>query len=110
MDSPHLNEREKAAVLWAEHVTKNTAKERDDVFDHLKQHYNEAEIVELTLMSGMFNMFNRFMDSLHIDLEVQGEVDKIKRSLDLDPNKVKTYMETVIRDWPSEFPKVEDKR
>lgn len=110
MTSPHLSERERAAVLWAEHVTKNTAKERDDVFEHLKQHFNEAEIVELTLMSGLFNMFNRFMDSLQIDLEVQGEVDKIKRSLDLDPNKLKTYLETVLESWPTDFPKVEDRR
>ena len=104
MESEHLSDREKAAVLWAEHVTKNTAKERDDVFDHLKQHFDEAEIVELTLMSGMFNMFNRFMDSLQIDLEVQGEVDKIKRSLNLDPEKVRTYLGTVLKEWPAEFP------
>jgi hypothetical protein len=104
MTSPHLSPRERAAVLWAEHVTKNTAKERDDVFEQLQQHFTEAEIVELTLMSGLFNMFNRFMDSLQIDLEVQGEVDKIKRSLNLDPEKVRAYLATVLKDWPAEFP------
>ena len=28
MDSPHLSEREQAAVLWADHVTRNTARVR----------------------------------------------------------------------------------
>jgi hypothetical protein len=110
MTSPHLSPRERAAVLWAEHVTRNTAKSRDDVYEQVRAHFDEAEIVELTLMSGFFNMFNRFMDSLRIDLEVQGEVDKIKRSLDLDPDKLKAYLETVIRDWPGSFPNPVDDR
>ncbi len=104
MSSPHLSPREKAAVLWAEHVTRNTARSRDDVFDQLRKHFTEPEIVELTLICGMFNMFNRFMDSLRIPVEVQGEVDKIKRSLMLDPAKVKTYFETVVATWPARFP------
>ncbi|MFP6736041.1 MAG: hypothetical protein VB959_19655 [Rhodospirillales bacterium] len=32
-DSEHLTPREKAAILWAEHVSLNTAKHRDDVFE-----------------------------------------------------------------------------
>jgi len=104
MTSPHLSARERAAVLWAEHVTKNTARDRDDVFEEVKKHFNDAEIVELTLMSGLFNMFNRFMDSLKIPLEIQGEVDKIQRSLHLDPERVRTYLQTVLDTWPKEFP------
>ncbi len=93
MDSPHLSEREKAAVLWAEHVTRNTARARDDVFEEVRRCFSEAEIVELTLMSGFFNLFNRFMDSLRLPIEEQGEVDKIKRSVRLDPEKVRVYLE-----------------
>ena len=55
-------------------------------------------------MSAFFNMFNRFMDSLRIPVEAQGEVDKIKRSLMLDPGKVKTYLNTVLENWPRTFP------
>jgi len=104
MDSPLLSPREKAAVLWAEHVTRNTASERDDVFAELRAHFSDAEIVELTLISGMFNMFNRFMDSLQIPLEPQDEIDKIKRSLDLDTENVRAYFQTVLDNWPDEFP------
>jgi hypothetical protein len=104
MASDLLSPREKAAVLWAEHVTRNTARDRDDVYELVAEQFTEPEIVELTLMSGLFNMFNRFMDSLKIPVEVQHEVDKIQRSLHLDPDKVRTYYETVVETWPSEFP------
>ena len=44
------------------------------------------------------------MDSLKIPLEIQDEVDLIKNSLHLDPAKVKTYLDTVTREWPAEIP------
>lgn len=91
-------------MCWAEHVTRNTARARDDVYAELCKHYSQAEIVELTLMSAFFNMFNRFMDALRIPVEAQGEVDKIKRSLMLDPEKVRTYLQTVLENWPGSFP------
>ncbi|MGI9605310.1 MAG: carboxymuconolactone decarboxylase family protein [Acidimicrobiales bacterium] len=104
MESDVLSDREKAAILWAEHVTLNTARSRDDVFEEVSKHFDDAEIVELTLMSGLFAMFNRLMDSLRIPVEVPREVDKIKRSLHLDPDKVLGYYETVAATWPDDFP------
>ena len=104
MDSPHLNAREKAAVLWAEHVTKNTARSRDDVFEIVRKQFNEAEIIDLTLVCCYFNMFNRITDSLKMPIEHQAEVDKIKASVHLDPAKVKTYLATVVEKWPASFP------
>jgi len=80
MLSDALTDREKAAVLWAEHVTKNTARSRDDIFDIVRQSFDESEIVELTLISAYFNMNNRFMDSLKIPLEHGDHVNKIKGS------------------------------
>ncbi len=104
MESGLFTPREKAAILWAEHVTLNTARSRDDVFEEVQKHFSEAEIVELTMVSGLFNLFNRYMDSLGIPLEEQSEVDKIKKSLRLDGNKVKTYYETMVTHWPSAYP------
>ncbi|MDA1001030.1 MAG: carboxymuconolactone decarboxylase family protein [bacterium] len=104
MESLHLSPRERAAVLWAEHVTKNTARDRDDVFEEVRKHFSEAELVDLTLMSGFFNMFNRFMDSIRIPVEAQGEVDKIKKSVQLDPGKVKNYLKEMVTSWPEAFP------
>ncbi len=105
MESPHLNAREKAAVLWAEHVTRNTARSRDDVFEIVRQQFNEAEIIDLTLICCFFNMFNRVTDSLKMPIEMRSEVDKIKASVNLDPAKVKSYLETVVAKWPQRFPK-----
>ena len=89
MESDLLSPREKAAILWAEHITLNTAKTRDDVYDAVRKEFSEEEIIELTLMSGFFNLFNRLTDSLQVPVEAQDEVDKIKKSVDLDPDKVK---------------------
>lgn len=104
MESPHLNPREKAAILWAEHVTRNTARHRDDVFEIVRQQFNETEIVDLTLICGFFNMFNRLTDSLRMPIEIPSEVNKIKASVNLDPAKVKAYLETVVAKWPLSFP------
>ena len=92
------------AILWAEHTTLNTAKEDNGVFEKVREEFSEEEIIELTLMSGFFNLFNRFMDSLQIPLESQGEVDKIKRSVQLDPIKVHNYLKSVVKEWPSDIP------
>lgn len=104
MGSHELTDREKAAVLWAEHVTKNTARDNDDIYLKCREQFSEKEIVELTLVSGMFNMFNRFMESLNVPLEKLAEVDRIKKSVNLDPEKVKGYLGSVVAKWPSEFP------
>ena len=105
MLSDALTNREKAAVLWAEHVTKNTARSRDDIFDIVRQSFGESEIVELTLISAYFNMNNRFMDSLKIPLEHGDHVNKIKGSGSLEPEKVREYLQTILDNWPEEFPK-----
>lgn len=104
MDSDALTDREKAAVLWAEHVTRNTARSRDDVFEIVSAQFSEAEVVDLTLITGFFNMFNRLMDSLRVDVEPPQEVDKIKTSVHLDPGKVRNYLRTVLDHWPETFP------
>ena len=104
MTSPYLSPRERAAVLWAEHVTKNTARARDDVYEQVAAQFDEPGIVELTLMCGFFNMFNRFMDSLHVPLENEFEIDKIKRSVRVDPERVREYLQALLDNWPDAFP------
>jgi alkylhydroperoxidase family enzyme len=69
MTSPHLDDRQKAAIRWAEVVTKMTAREDDAAFAAMKQHFSEKQIVELTVFCGMWNYSNRLCEALHIDLE-----------------------------------------
>jgi uncharacterized peroxidase-related enzyme len=64
-----LDERQKALLRWTESVTRNTAEEDDEAFAGMRQHYSDAEIAELTLMSGLFNMWNRFTKAMHVQLE-----------------------------------------
>jgi uncharacterized peroxidase-related enzyme len=68
-DSELLSDRQKALIRWTEAVTMNTAEEDDEAFAEMRRHYSDAEIAELTLMSGLFNMWNRFTRALHIELE-----------------------------------------
>ena len=92
------------AILWAEHVTLNTAKENNGIFEKVREEFSEEEIIELTLMSGFFNLFNRLMDSLQIPIENQNEVDKIKRSVNLDPAKIHDYLDKIVKNWPDDIP------
>jgi hypothetical protein len=66
----------------------------------MKQQFTDAEIVELTIVSAMFNMINRLNDSLQVPVEMQDEVNLIKRSLNLDPAKVQTYLSWLAAFWP----------
>ena len=104
MDSAILNTREKAAILWAKHVTKNTARSRDDIFKIISESFTEPEIVELTLVISYFNMNNRFVDSLHIPLEPLEHVNKIKGSVKVNPEKIRQYLENILENWPNNFP------
>ena len=104
MESPHLSPRERAAVLWAEHFTKNTIRDRPGVFEEVRKHFSDAELVEMSLMSGKQGLSNRFMDSFQIPIEEEKEVSKIRKSVSANPDKMKAYLKTVVDEWPEKFP------
>lgn len=64
-----FTEREKAVLAWSEAMTLNTAKADDAVWATLRRHFNDAEIVEISLASALFNMINRLNDSFRTELE-----------------------------------------
>ncbi len=67
--SPLFNAREKATMAWAEAMTLNTAKRDDAAWDEMRRLFSDAEIVEISLATGMFNMINRLNDSFRTELE-----------------------------------------
>jgi alkylhydroperoxidase family enzyme len=67
--SPLFTDKEKAVMAWSEAMTLNTAKHDDGVWNELRKHCNEAEIVEVSMMCGLFNMINRLNDSFRTELE-----------------------------------------
>ena len=67
--SPLFNVREKAVLAWSEAMTLNTAKRDKAVWEELRSLFSDAEIVEISLASAMFNMINRLNDSFWTELE-----------------------------------------
>ena len=103
-----MTPREKAAVLWAEHVTRNTAKTRDDVFCEVRRYFDDREFVELTMVITYFNMRNRFQDALRIPLDEPKTISGITVGRRQDPENLKAYLADVVADWPESFPGPED--
>ncbi len=91
-------------MTWAEHVARNTAGARDDVYDDVKKHFSDAEFMELTSVCGQFAISNRFQDTMRLPIEEQGEIDKIKLSVRADPVRIKNYIGKLLADWPQAFP------
>lgn len=68
-DHPELDEVDKLVVEYAIAVTNNWNRTRDEVFARLRQHFTEAQIVELTWRAALCGAFNRFNDVLQLDIE-----------------------------------------
>jgi len=83
---------EKAAIAWAECLTLRTYRQRPEVMQELKRHFSEQQIVEITMVSGFFNFWNRFVDGLQVDIEPEKTVDLIRRSKKIDPEDYMSYM------------------
>jgi alkylhydroperoxidase family enzyme len=57
-----------AALAFADAMTRDVAVP-DDVFDALRDHFDERRVVELAILIGTYNMQNRVLAALEIDLE-----------------------------------------
>ena len=90
--SPLFTPAEKAAIAWAEYLTERTYREHPEAMDALKAHFNEPQIVEITMVSGFFNFWNRFVDSLQIELEADRVVGRIKNSKVVDLDEYIAFM------------------
>ena len=58
----------------------------------LKLYFSDAQIVEITMVSGFFNFWNRFTDALEIDIESSDSVGNIQRSKTVDVDGYVKYM------------------
>jgi AhpD family alkylhydroperoxidase len=70
-ESPAFSDRDKAVIQWSEAMTLNTARFDGPAWDDMKRLFSEAEIVEISLASAMFNMINRLNDSFRTELETE---------------------------------------
>jgi 4-carboxymuconolactone decarboxylase len=60
--------RERAALGYTDAMTRDVAVS-DEVFDALRLHFSERQIVELSVLIGLYNMHTRVFSALRIDPE-----------------------------------------
>lgn len=90
--SDYFSDAEKAAIAWAEHLTNKTYRQDRAAMSNLKEHFSEPQIVEITMVSGFFNFWNRFVDSLQAELEPETMVGNIKKSRVVKEEDYLNYM------------------
>lgn len=62
-----FNERERAALAWAETLTHVSEKGAPDaLYDPLKAHFSDVEISDLTLAVALMNAFNRLAIGMNL--------------------------------------------
>jgi AhpD family alkylhydroperoxidase len=93
---------EKAAIAWAECLTLRTYRQKPEVMEELKRNYSNEQIVEITMVSGYFNFWNRFTDSLQVDIEATEQVGLIGKSKKIELNDYLNYMQSTW--WSGDRP------
>lgn len=68
-NSPFFSEKERVALDWATEITAYNRFVRQEIKDQLKTHFNDPEIVDLTLACCWYNFMNRFNDGLEVDID-----------------------------------------
>ena len=59
-ETPFYSPRERAALLWTEELTRLSETHADDaIYEEVRQHFSDAEMVNLTLAIVVINSWNR---------------------------------------------------
>jgi len=59
-EAPPYTDRERAALAWTEAVTLiSETHAPDDIYNEVRKHFSETETVNLTMLIGTINMWNR---------------------------------------------------
>src|SRR5437762_969433 len=66
--SKFFNARERAVLAYADTMTRDIVVP-DDVFAEVKRHFDDRQLVELTVLIGTYNMNARVLQALELDLE-----------------------------------------
>lgn len=72
-DYSRFTEKEQAAVAYSEKLTRTPHAVNDADFVMLKKHFNDAEIVDIHMLTGLANLTNRFTDPLGLAVEFPEE-------------------------------------
>jgi|SRR5579871_1746194 AhpD family alkylhydroperoxidase len=73
-ESPLYTPRERAALAWTDALTRIAETQApDEVYAQLREQFDDKEIVDLTTLIGMINLWNRLAISLRYEHPVGGE-------------------------------------
>lgn len=64
-----FSDKEKAVIEYAHQVTEDAESVSDDLFRRISSYFTGSEIVNLTLIIGLMNIFNRINGAIGIELE-----------------------------------------
>lgn len=70
-EHPELDAVDKLVVEYSIAAWNTPNRLRDALFDRLREHFSEAQIVELTLRITLCGFFNKFNDALQIEEELE---------------------------------------
>jgi alkylhydroperoxidase family enzyme len=59
--------RERAALEFAEALTRDSNHVSAVVFGQLRRYFDEGEVIEIAAVAGIFNYFNRFNNALQME-------------------------------------------
>jgi alkylhydroperoxidase family enzyme len=65
-DSPYFTEREKVALAFSEQITRADQEVSDECFSRLRQHFSEAEVVELAFIVGYQTFASKFAKAFQL--------------------------------------------
>lgn len=82
-EPPGLDERERLVRDYARLVTERAWGIREAVFERLRRHFSEREIVELTVRVGLCSLFNKLNMALGVEMEATAMADALAKRIDL---------------------------
>ena len=68
LDREMFSEKELVALELADRMAESGHAVNDELWDRLKNHFDDGELVELVSVIGLFNYFNRVNDTLKTEI------------------------------------------
>ena len=84
-DCPGLDPLDRLVRDYAIQVTRDHNRVGDPLFDRLREHFDEAQIVELTLRITLCTFFNKFNDVMQLNMEEEAAVFYHDRGTNASP-------------------------
>ena len=72
-DYSRFGEKERAALVYVEKLTRTPREVNQSDFDELKKYFSDPEIVDVHMLAGLANLTNRVTDPLGLELEFPEE-------------------------------------